>query len=268
MGSANHVARVNSAVSFIEDKLRITMTDITIKDVKMCRNPGKQILWIESEERFVKRLFYKASILQDETIRIVQYTPHETFDRKVKIDEILKEMRAKEPNLKTQVRPGLDDWEIRMKKSSRFEYDHWDVLKPEDIDADNKIPKMNITHSKDDPKVQEFIQKKAKIVDEDGYEKVEGKRKASSPRSNDAKRTTKTPDSQISFHVRQVLIRNCNRPENDDNESSSSGNTTMEDNITEDDYNNESLEIDTGSIREAGRQNDDEMLPNTSILMK
>ena len=89
----------------------------------------------------------------------MQYTPHETFDRKVKIDEILKEMRAKEHNLKTQVRPGFDDWEIRMKKSSRFEYENWDVLKPEDIDAEKKIPKMNIIHSKDDSKVREFIQK-------------------------------------------------------------------------------------------------------------
>ena len=81
-GSSNHIARVNAAVTFIEDKLRIPVTEIMIKDVKMCRDPRKEILWIESDERFVRRVFYKASIIKDESIRIVQYTPHETFIEK------------------------------------------------------------------------------------------------------------------------------------------------------------------------------------------
>ena len=74
-GSSNHVARMNAALTFLEDKLRIPLSEIRIKDVKMCRNPEKQILWIESDERFVKRAFYKSSILQDKSINVIQYTP-------------------------------------------------------------------------------------------------------------------------------------------------------------------------------------------------
>ena len=71
-------------------------------------------MWMETDPRLVKPIFYKASILQDSTIKTIQYTPHETFNRKVEIDEILKNMRAKEVDLKTQVRPGEEDWEIRI----------------------------------------------------------------------------------------------------------------------------------------------------------
>ena len=203
--------------------------------------------------------------MQDETIRIVQYTPHETFNRKVAIDEILKDMREKEPNLRTQVRPGFSDWEIRMKKASRFEYDNWDVLKPEDIDANGRIPKMVIIHSKDDPKIQEFIRNKTKQVDEDGFKKVESKRKASSPRNNEAKRSQKTPDNQISIHVRQVLVRNCNRPANTVNDSVSSTNTSMEDAINDGDYDNTSLEEISDVNREPGKENQAALNPTNLV---
>ena len=113
----------------------------------MCRKPEKEILWIESEERFIKRIFYKAAIMQDEDIRVIQYTPHETFERKVAIDDKLKSMREKELNLKTQVRPGVDDWEIRLKTTTKYQYDSWDVVKVSDIDPENKIPKMKIRHN-------------------------------------------------------------------------------------------------------------------------
>ena len=104
-------------------------------------------------------------------------------------------MRAKEFDLKTQVRPGEEDWEIRIKKATKHEYDSWDILKVEDIDPEGKVPKMNIKHSKDDPKVKEFIKSKLKIVDEEGYETVQPKRKATSPRTNPNKKPNKTPDN-------------------------------------------------------------------------
>ena len=151
-------------------------------------------------------------------------------------------MREKEEGLKTQVRPGLDDWEVRIKKTSRFEYDSWDVVKVADIDPNGKIPKMNIVHSMDDPKVKEFIRSKEKIVDSDGFETVQSKRKASSPRNNEAKRAATTPDSQISLKVRQVLQRNFSRPINEENDHDLSVDSNLEDTIRDSEFINESVE--------------------------
>ena len=205
----------------------------------------------------MKRIFYKASIIQDENIRVIQFTPHETFDRKIGIDNILKDMREKESNLKTQVRPGIDDWEIRMKSSSRFEYDSWDILKVSDIDPKGVVPKMKIVHKEDDPKVIEFIRKKEKQVDSDGWETVTGKRKATSPRNNLAKRQSNTPNSAISYQVKLVLARNCERPINDDSEETESSDESYnEDNIRSEDYQDMSGNENLSSLEENKNPND------------
>ena len=86
-------------------------------------------------------------------------------------------MREKEVNLKTQVRPGNDDWEVRLKKASKYEYDSWDVLTVEDIDPEGKVPPMQIKYKKDDPKVKEFLKVKTKEVDEEGFETFISKNK-------------------------------------------------------------------------------------------
>ena len=243
-GSSNHVARVNTAIDFLEDKLFIPLSDIYIKDVKMCRNPDKGILWIESDEKFIRRIFYKASIIQSDYIRVIQYTPHKTFCRKVAIDDKLKETRGQEPNLKNQVHPGTDDREKRLKTTTRHQYDSWDIVSVEDIDPEGKIPKMKITHSEDNPKVREFIRKKEKILDEEGYETVTNKRKASSPRNNEAKRTMTTPDDKISFSVCQVLERTCNRPVFRIEDEDSSDESDAEDNIRSEDYDNVNFTVE------------------------
>ena len=134
--------------------------------------------------------------------------------------------------------PSVDDWEIRLKTTTKYQYDSWDVVRVSDIDPENKIPKMKIKHSEDDPKVREFLKKKEKIVDSEGWETVQGKRKATSPRHNSAKRTTRTPDRNISHSVKQILQRNCNRPINHDEEDDSSDESYDEDNIMSEDYDN------------------------------
>ena len=175
--NSHHIPRMNAAVMILEEKLKNPMSEIVLIDAKICREPEKGIMWLECSESFVKRIFYKASILQDPTIRTIQYTPHETFKRKIAIDGILKEMREKEVNLKTQVRPGNDDWEVRLKKASKYEYDSWDVLTVEDIDPEGKVPPMQIKYKKDDPKVKEFLKVKTKEVDEEGFETFISKNK-------------------------------------------------------------------------------------------
>ena len=156
----HHQARFNAALTFLEDKLHIPFNEIDILDVKMCRNPEKGILWLECNENLVKRIFYKASILQDQTIRTVQYTPHETFKRKVAIDDLLKGMREKESNLKTQVRPGKDDWEVRLKKSSKDEYDSWDIVTVDNIEPEGEVSRMDISTAMRIPKSKNFLKRR------------------------------------------------------------------------------------------------------------
>ena len=92
----HHVPRVNTALSFFEDLLRIPIHEIEIIDVWMSNKPENGIMWIKADERFVKRVFYKASIVRDPQIKIWQYTPHETLKQKIRNDQILKRMRVNE----------------------------------------------------------------------------------------------------------------------------------------------------------------------------
>ena len=224
----HHTPRMNAAISFLEGKLGIPLSEIYIKDVKMCTKPENGILWVESTERFTKRIFYKASIVQDSNIRTLQYSPTETYHRKYAVDNILKDMRKKEEGLKTQVRPGDEDWEIWLKKTSKYEYDNWDVLTVGDIDPNKKVPPMRIIHSKDDPKLMEYLREKTKEVDHGGYATVTNKRKATSPRVSFSKRSNITPDGQIFCKITQVLERNCPRAKNNEEVSDSSDSSDQE----------------------------------------
>ena len=49
-------------------------------------------------------------------------------------------MKEKEMSLKTQVRPGKEAWEVRLKNFSKYEYDNLDVLCVDDIDLKGKVP--------------------------------------------------------------------------------------------------------------------------------
>ena len=86
----------------------------------MCRIPEHGVMRVETTEKFIKRVFYKASIVEKSSIISIQFSPTETWHRKLSIDNILKDTREKEGSLNTLVRPGEEDWELGQKKCSKY----------------------------------------------------------------------------------------------------------------------------------------------------
>ena len=88
------------------------------------------------------------------------------------------------------------------------------------------------------------------MVDEDGYEMVQSKRKATSPRTNQSKKVNKTPDSQISWKVKQVLQRNCQRPIQEEDSSSQEESDSDEDDEETPNDQHENVESGKGTTDE------------------
>ena len=107
--------RKEAGKDFLNKELKFKVDEINIVATKLAPKPESQILWIETSEANVKKIYSRAAALKNKNIRLITYFPAELWERKVALDKHLKLERVNEPNLRTQVRLGTEDLELNTK---------------------------------------------------------------------------------------------------------------------------------------------------------
>ena len=108
-------ARCEAAINFLHLELKFNKNDILVVDAYMARDPETKILWIETTELSVKKIFQKAARIRNRDVRILTFFPRHLFNKKRNLDAILRTQRGIDPTLRTQIRLGKSDLELYTK---------------------------------------------------------------------------------------------------------------------------------------------------------
>ena len=100
-------SRLNAAYEFLDFKLQLT--GIKIHDCKMSFNPDSGIMWITTDIFSIKRIFARMVQMKNPDIKVINYFPPQVWERKRKLEHLLKIARQQNPDLRTQVRMGEND---------------------------------------------------------------------------------------------------------------------------------------------------------------
>ena len=63
-------ARLEAAIDFIEKELKLNHEDIKITNTKLAPKPESKILWIETTESNVKKLYSRAAALKNKNVQL------------------------------------------------------------------------------------------------------------------------------------------------------------------------------------------------------
>merc|ERR1712081_55939 len=106
-------------------------------------NDNGIIIWITSNEGFVKRIFQRAAQVKSENVRFIPHIPYKAKDRKTAIEKILKEQKnSRDPDLKYSLWPGKDDLAIllKYKENHGTRGNPYTEIAIEEFDKDDKLP--------------------------------------------------------------------------------------------------------------------------------
>ena len=110
----NEAGREAAAYDFLENELKF-FTKIKIESTKW--SPLKDILWITLAEPYmVKKIYKMAAETRNREARVLMYTPREYYSRITALEALCKVERAKDKELRTQIRIGEWDIELHIKK--------------------------------------------------------------------------------------------------------------------------------------------------------
>ena len=138
-------ARLLFVKRFLSQKLKYRPNEILIKNVRMCQKGESGILWFESHPGLVKNMFIRASQLQDPSIQLIQFTPGEAVKRFRGIKDICGQIRAKDPeNIRTQIRPGREDFEVFVKHIKPFVYTPYVRHTVSELDPENQLEEFKL----------------------------------------------------------------------------------------------------------------------------
>ena len=130
---------------FLLQIMKFQPHEIRFRNVRMCREPEKGILWIQSDPSFIKSMNIKAATLRNREINLVMFTPGAGFERVKAIRQICESIRSKDKiNIKTQIRPGMEDFEVFVKNLLNPTCQKYIKLKPSEIDPNNELPDFQL----------------------------------------------------------------------------------------------------------------------------
>ena len=203
-------ARNEAAKAFFID-MGIAEEDIEFDHVKMCHNPEKRILWVCGNELFISKVFSKAAEVQRRDISTIMYTPHEAFARKSGIDKILKNIRAENKDLRTIIKPGEEDFVVKIKRTTRHEHDRYEEVAIERLDPKNELPKFKLKHKADTNEAKAYIQEAMDKLQkpEEGWTTVTKKRTLSTPEKSSSKKVRNTSPKINNYIIAEVIERIC-----------------------------------------------------------
>ena len=135
------------------------------------------------------------------------------MERKKAIDMKLKEMREIDQDLRTQIRIGDNDLEVWYKHQAPNRWTKYSPMNMNTLDPANKFPKIESKSKNSDPKNDDRINKaleklnsarQEKIVDNDGFETVNNKRKPSEEEEERRKLIKESTPERICDKLRKI----------------------------------------------------------------
>ena len=95
------------------------MSDIQIETAWMSRETDKKILWVRlKEQQFIKKVHIRAATKKPEGLSVRDFCPGIALERKKKINEILKNKKTNQPDLRWRVEILNDDFSIFTRRSN------------------------------------------------------------------------------------------------------------------------------------------------------
>ena len=113
-------ARHSAAQDFLSKQMHFQFNEIKIQTIKMARNWSSNIMWIEVGEENVNRLINRSINLKNPNIQLITYYPAQVWSKRKEINEIMKEVRKKIPDIRYQIKLGKSDIFLRTKMVDEF----------------------------------------------------------------------------------------------------------------------------------------------------
>ena len=98
-----------AAQNYLHTQLMFQEDEITIKTLKMSSRSESKVMWIEIGELNVRRLFHRMKTLRNPTVQLINYSPPELWEKKKKLDTILKAEKNVKSNFRYIVKLGKND---------------------------------------------------------------------------------------------------------------------------------------------------------------
>ena len=96
--------------------------EIKIHTIKMAKNWSSKIMWVEVGENTVQRLINRSITLKNPNIQLITYYPAQLWNKRKEWNEIMKEARKTNPELRYQINVGKKDLELKTKHTGEVMY--------------------------------------------------------------------------------------------------------------------------------------------------
>ena len=126
------------AEAILEKRFRFHRYEIEVKSVWFSKSGD--ILYIETNEADVPKVFGRMAKIQDHEISVRNYTPTEAMERKKALDVLCTKYRDEHPGVRTNIRPGKTDFEIFIKTKPKSEFEYWTKIDLNEVDPTNSLP--------------------------------------------------------------------------------------------------------------------------------
>ena len=165
---------------FLVKYLKFYESEIRFSDVRFCREPEKGILWLKSDCGFIKGMHIRAAELQNDQIKLINFTPQGAYRRYQGMIEICKKIRAQDPEyIRAQIRPAKDDFEIFIKKLREGPSARYIRHKVEEFDPKKELPEIELKVMESD-EVKMYMEAATQAI-EDAQREAEGNSEEGTP---------------------------------------------------------------------------------------
>ena len=165
-------------------------------------SPNMNMMWVTFNDEFlVKALFQRQAELENNRIRLIRYTPPRAYERNRELEIQTRLAREEDPQLRTQIRLGSNDFILRIKKKGERFY------REVPINTFGPIPALNFIVRQDfspgEPKGRRRYSSDESVK---GGEKR--KRKSNSSDDSISRSNTKNPRPNINDISDDLVISN------------------------------------------------------------
>ena len=119
-GDSHGNTRKKAAEDYLENWLCFNHNDITIENTKMAKDPTTKIMWIQTTEANVNKIYRKAASVKNNKVRLHTFFPSQVWERKVKLNTLCMEEKGRDRNFKFIIKPGVSDLELLTKKKGEM----------------------------------------------------------------------------------------------------------------------------------------------------
>ena len=190
--------RMEAATGILIDRFGFYMSEIYIDEAWFCNLRGRNTMYIQSSNKFfIRSTYWKAASSRDQVFRMAPWIPIAANERKRVLERRLAQIRKTQDNLRTQVRMGIDDFEVYGKYLHTGRQEKFELLPSSVYDPNNDLPGINCRDAKKEEANTTIIEREYEKMnardktDKDGFSPAKGKRKIRSPLSGEKGKRTR-----------------------------------------------------------------------------